>query len=72
MATRSAFCEIYRRWEKRLKRSMRQRHLAGEKLFVDYAGRTVPIYGARRGVLPRARVCRRDGSQRLRVRGSHP
>ncbi len=42
---RSAFCEHYRRWEKRLKRSMRQRHFAGEKLFVDYAGRTVPIYG---------------------------
>lgn len=44
---RSAFCEIYRRWEKRLKRSMRQRHFAGEKLLVDYAGRTVPIFGAR-------------------------
>ena len=44
---RSAFCQIYRRWEKRLKRSMRQRHFAGEKLFVDYAGRTVPIYGSR-------------------------
>ena len=45
---RSAFCQIYRGWEKRLKRSMRQRHFAGEKLFVDYAGRTVPIY-ARNG-----------------------
>jgi len=44
---RSAFCQIYRGWEKRLKRSMRQRHFAGEKLFVDYAGRTVPIYGVR-------------------------
>ena len=44
---RSAFCQHYRRWERRLKRSMRQRHFAGEKLFVDYAGRTVPIYGAR-------------------------
>ena len=43
---RSAFCEGYRRWERRLKRSMRQRHFAGEKLFVDYAGRTVPIYAA--------------------------
>ncbi len=42
---RSAFCLFYRRWEKQLKRSMRQRHFAGEKLFVDYAGRTVPIYG---------------------------
>ncbi|HVZ36652.1 MAG TPA: IS21 family transposase [Polyangiaceae bacterium] len=42
---RSAFCAIYRRWEKRLKRSMRQRHFAGEKLFIDYAGSTVPIWG---------------------------
>jgi transposase len=42
---RSAFCQIYRDWEKRLKRSMRQRHFAGEKLFIDYAGRTVPIHG---------------------------
>ena len=42
----SAFCERYRHWVTRLKRSMRQRHFAGEKLFVDYAGRTVPIYGA--------------------------
>src|SRR3984957_5153680 len=42
----SAFCERYRQWAKRLQRSMRQRHFAGEKLFVDYAGRTVPIYGA--------------------------
>ena len=41
----SAFCEHYRAWERRLKRSMRQRHYAGEKLFVDYAGATVPVYG---------------------------
>jgi transposase len=43
----SAFCERYRQWARRLQRSMRQRHYAGEKLFVDYAGSTVPIYGAR-------------------------
>lgn len=42
----SAFCERYRQWAKRLRRSMRQRHYAGEKLFVDYAGSTMPIYGA--------------------------
>ena len=29
---RSAFCQIYRRWEKRLKRSMRQRHFAAAPL----------------------------------------
>ena len=42
----SSFCERYRHWVRRLQRSMRQRHYAGEKLFVDYAGATVPIYGA--------------------------
>ena len=42
----SAFCEHYGSWVARLKRSMRQRHYAGEKLFVDYAGPTVPIYHA--------------------------
>ncbi len=69
---RSAFCQIYRRWEKRLKRSMRQRHFAGEKLFVDYAGRTVPIYGrARRGGVPGAPVRQRHGRERLRVCGGH-
>ena len=40
----SAFCDHYRAWAARLKRSMRQRHYAGEKLFVDYAGPTVPIH----------------------------
>ena len=43
----SAFCEHYRAWSQRLRRSMRQRHYAGEKLFVDYAGPTVPVYGMR-------------------------
>jgi len=33
------FCEIYRRWRKRQRRSMRQVHRAGEKMFVDYAGK---------------------------------
>jgi transposase len=42
----SSYCERYRHWVRRLQRSMRQRHYAGEKLFVDYAGATVPIYGA--------------------------
>ena len=37
------YCLLYRRWLKQQKRSMRQIHKAGEKLFVDYAGQTVPI-----------------------------
>ena len=36
----SQFCENYRQFARRLKRSMRQVHRAGEKLFIDYAGPT--------------------------------
>ena len=39
----SQFCENYRRFAKKLKRSMRQVHRAGEKLFIDYAGPTVAL-----------------------------
>lgn len=39
----SQFCEHYRRFAKRLKRSMRQVHRAGEKLFIDYAGPTIGL-----------------------------
>lgn len=37
------FCQIYRDWVKTIDVSMRQTHLAGEKMFVDYAGQTVPV-----------------------------
>ena len=39
----SRFCELYRSWERRRPVTMRQTHLGGEKLFVDYAGDTVPV-----------------------------
>jgi transposase len=35
----SRFCEMYRSWERKLKRSMRQQHRAGEKTFVDFSGK---------------------------------
>jgi len=37
------FCEHYRRWRDRLDPVLRQEHRAGEKVFVDYAGQTVPV-----------------------------
>lgn len=40
----SQFCENYRRFAKTLKRSMRQVHRAGEKLFIDFAGPTVALF----------------------------
>ena len=38
----TSFCIKYREFAKSQQRSMRQVHIAGEKLFVDYAGDTVP------------------------------
>ena len=42
------FCQLYRAWEDRLSVTMRQNYLGGEKLFVDYAGDTVPVIIDRR------------------------
>ena len=39
----SRFCELYRSWASRLSVTMRQSHIGGDKLFVDYAGDTVPV-----------------------------
>jgi hypothetical protein len=45
----SRFCDLYRRWLKKLDLVLRQEHRAGEKLFVDYAGDTIPIHDPRTG-----------------------
>ncbi len=44
----SQYCDRYRRWAKSLKRSMRQVHRAGEKLYVDFAGPTLGLSDGRR------------------------
>lgn len=52
----SQFCQRYGQWAKRLKPVMRQRHVAGEKLFIDYAGQTVPVTDAETGAVWAAQV----------------
>ena len=52
----SRFCDLYREFARRLKRSMRQVHRAGEKLFIDYAGDTVPIVDAATAEISRAQI----------------
>ena len=47
----SRFCDLYRRWLKKLDLVLRQDHRAGEKMFVDYAGATIPIYDAASGAV---------------------
>lgn len=39
----SRFCERYQIWLKSLEPTLRQTHVPGEKMFVDWAGQTVPI-----------------------------
>ncbi len=45
----SRFCELYRRWLKKLDLVLRQEHRAGEKMFVDYAGATIPVHDPQSG-----------------------
>ncbi len=52
----TSFCIKYRAWSLGLKRSMRQTHIAGERLFVDYAGQTVPVIDAATGEIRRAQI----------------
>ena len=39
----SRFCDLNREWEKRVSPTMRQTHIAGEKMFVDYAGTKLQV-----------------------------
>jgi hypothetical protein len=52
----SWFCECYRGWAGRLSPTMRQTHVAGEKMFVDYAGRTVEVIDGRTGEVRQAQI----------------
>ena len=50
------FCESYGKWAGRLKPYLRQTHLAGEKLFVDYSGQTMEIIDGLTGEIRVAQI----------------
>jgi len=50
------FCEHYNRWKGKLEVSLRQTYKAGERMFVDYAGQTVPVTERRNGLIWEAQV----------------
>ena len=52
----TSFCIKYREFVQRQQRSMRQIHVAGEKLFVDYAGGAVPIINPVTGEISEAQI----------------
>jgi transposase len=52
----SRFCELYTQWAGKLSPVMRQRHPAGERLFVDCAGHTIDVINSMTGELRTAQL----------------
>ena len=52
----SQFCVHYHEYRDRLARSMRQVHRAGEKVFIDYSGYTMPVIDQRTGEIRHAEI----------------
>lgn len=50
----SRYCELHDAWKRRLSPTMRQPHVAGERMFVDYAGTTLEVV---EGTTGEVRVC---------------
>ena len=52
----SWFCDLYRAWAGRLKPTLRQVHMAGERMFVDFAGHTMEVFDGATGEAHRAEM----------------
>lgn len=52
----SRFCELFRGFEQRLSPTMRQEHAAGDKVFVDYSGKKIPIVDRKTGEIREAEI----------------
>lgn len=52
----SWFCETYRAWAGRLKPTMRQVHIAGEKAFVDFSGKKIAVVDPQTGEVQEAEI----------------
>lgn len=50
------FCVRYRAWRETLDLPMRQEHKAGERMFVDYCGQTVPVTDRNTGEVSEAQI----------------
>lgn len=50
------FCDLYVEWRHGITATMRQTHAAGEKLFVDFAGDTVPVFDGLTGEVRAAKI----------------
>lgn len=50
------FYELYRKWKSTISPWMRQNHKTGDKLFVDYAGQTIPIQSQKTGEIHQVQI----------------
>lgn len=52
----SQFSSLYSQWKKTVDLVFRPRHVAGEKLFIDFAGPTIPIHDPQSGEITKAQI----------------
>jgi len=52
----SRYCDLYREFERKLAPTMRQHHVAGDKVFVDFSGKTLAITDPSTGVVRSAEL----------------
>lgn len=52
----SQYCRLFRQWAQSRDISMRQEHVAGENLFIDFSGMTVPITDPETGEVSAAQI----------------
>jgi len=52
----SQFCSLYRAWKGELAPTMRQTYVAGEKMFVNYAGATMEVINGLAGEIRTAQI----------------
>ncbi len=52
----SWFCDLYREWVGRLKPTLRQIHMAGDRVFVDFAGHTMEVIDGTTGEVRQAEI----------------
>ena len=52
----SRFCDLFREFERRLSPVMRQHHVAGDKVFVDYSGKKITIVDPATGEVREAEI----------------
>ena len=66
----SRYCQLFREFERRLSPSMRQTHVAGDKAFVDFSGKRMPIIDPKSCIFTPSCVttCCRPGRSHARLR----